>query len=141
LCASLCADRSVRATLEQPLTLSANPPAGFSFLVRNSGGQDDRFRAAFTLLEGAISGKAFPACSLAVTLRGELIAHKALGHFTYDLASPAVACDSIFDLASVSKAIATTTMAMILYERGLLDLDAPVTAIVPEFAGDDSRRG
>ena len=31
-------------------------------------------------------------------------------------------------------------MAMILYERGLIDLEASVTAIVPEFAGDDPRR-
>jgi CubicO group peptidase (beta-lactamase class C family) len=48
--------------------------------------------------------------------------------------------ETVFDLASVSKAIATTSMAMILYERGLLDLDAPVTGIIPEFASDDSRR-
>jgi serine-type D-Ala-D-Ala carboxypeptidase len=123
------------------LTATQNPPAGFSFLARNSAAQDDHFRAAFALLGNAIAARAFPACSVAVTLRGELIAHKALGHFTYDPASPAVAADSIFDLASVSKAVATTTMAMILYERGLLDLEAPVTAIVPEFAGDDPRRG
>jgi len=127
--------------LELTLTTAQNPPAGFSFLVRNFAAQDDHFRTAFTLLENAIAARAFPACSLAVTLRGELIAHKALGHFTYDLASPAVGPESIFDLASVSKAIATTTMAMILYERGLLDLEAPVTAIVPEFARGDSRRG
>jgi serine-type D-Ala-D-Ala carboxypeptidase len=123
------------------LTATQNPPAGFSFLVRNAAAQDDRFRAAFTLLENAIAGHAFPACSLAVTLRGELIARKALGRFTYDPASPVVATDTIFDLASVSKVIATTAMAMILYERGLLDLDATVTAIVPEFATDDPRRG
>lgn len=126
---------------EQPLTLSANPPAGFSFLVRNSAAQDARFRAAFTLLENAIAARTFPACSLAVTLRGELIAHKALGRFTYDPASPAVATDSIFDLASVTKVVATTAMAMILYERGVLDLETPVTAIVPEFSADDPRRG
>ena len=123
------------------MTATQNPPAGFSFLVRNAAAQDDHFRAAFELLENAIAARAFPGCSLAVTLRGELIAHKALGRFTYDPASPAVATASIFDLASVSKAIATTTMAMILYESGLLDLEAAVTAIVPEFAGDDSRRG
>jgi serine-type D-Ala-D-Ala carboxypeptidase len=123
------------------LTATQNPPAGFSFLVRNCAAQDATFRAAFALLENAIAARAFPACSLAATLRGELIAHKALGRFTYDPASPAVATGSIFDLASVSKAIATTTMAMILYQRGLLDLEAPVTAIVPEFAGDDPRRG
>jgi CubicO group peptidase (beta-lactamase class C family) len=45
-----------------------------------------------------------------------------------------VTTETIFDLASVSKVVATTSMAMILYERGLLDLEIPVTAIVPEFA-------
>jgi serine-type D-Ala-D-Ala carboxypeptidase len=121
------------------LTAIHNPPAGFSFLVRNSGAQEDIFRNAFDLLQNSINARAFPACSLAITLRGELIGHHTLGRFTYDPASPLVATNSIFDLASVTKAAATTTMAMILYERGLLDLEAPITAIVPEFTGDDSR--
>ena len=118
--------------------------SGFSFLVRNFVAQEDRFRRAFGILEKAIVARAFPACSLAVTFRGELVAHKALGRFTYDPASPEVSTTSIFDLASLTKVVATTTMSMILYERGLLDLEAPVTAIVPEFAsdhaGDDPRR-
>jgi len=122
------------------LTATQNSPAGFSFLVRNSSAQEDTFRNAFDLLQNAITSRAFPACSLAVTLLGELIAHHAVGRFTYDPASPLVATNSIFDLASVTKAVATTTMAMILYERGLLDLEAPITAIVPEFSSDDSRR-
>jgi CubicO group peptidase (beta-lactamase class C family) len=130
------------------LTATQNPPAGFSFLVRNVAAQDDRFQRAFGILEKAIAGRAFPACSLAVTLRGELVAYKALGRFTYDPASPEVNTASLFDLASLTKVVATTAMAMILYERGLLDLEAPVTAIVPEFAGrfddrfvdDDPRR-
>jgi serine-type D-Ala-D-Ala carboxypeptidase len=121
-----------------------NRESGFSFLVRNFVAQDDRFRSAFDLLEKAIATRAFPACSLAVTFGGELVAHKALGRFTYDPASPKVTTASIFDLASLTKVVATTAMAMILYERGLLDLEAPVTAIVPEFAGgsddDDSGR-
>jgi len=121
-----------------------NRESGFSFLVRNFGAQDDRFRSAFDLLEKAIASRAFPACSLTVTFGGELVAHKALGRFTYDAASPEVTTSSIFDLASLTKVVATTAMAMILYERGLLDLEAPVTAIVPEFAGqlteNDARR-
>ena len=120
--------------------MTQNPAAGFAFLVRNTSGQGDAFRSAFSILQNIIGAHAFPACALAVTLRGELIAHHALGHFTYDPASPLVTSASIFDLASVTKVVATATMAMILYERGLLDLEAPVTAIVPEFAGDDSRR-
>jgi CubicO group peptidase (beta-lactamase class C family) len=123
----------------------SNRESGFSFLVCNFVAQDDRFRNAFSILKNAIAVRAFPACSLAVTFRGELVAHKALGHFTYDPASPEVTDASLFDLASLTKAVATTAMAMILYERGLLDLETAVTAIIPEFAsglGDnDAGRG
>jgi CubicO group peptidase (beta-lactamase class C family) len=112
-----------------------NPESGFSFLARNFAAQDDRFQGAFRILENAISVRTFPACSLAITFRGELVANRALGHFTYDPASPGITTASLFDLASLTKVVATTTMAMILYERGLLDLEAPITAIVPEFAG------
>jgi CubicO group peptidase (beta-lactamase class C family) len=115
-----------------------NRESGFSFLVRNFVAQDDRFRSAFGILEKAIAARAFPACSLAAAIGGELVAHKTLGRFTYDPASPEVTTASIFDLASLTKVVATTAMAMILYERGLLDLEAAVTAIVPEFAGASS---
>lgn len=50
---------------------------------------------------------------------------------------------TLFDLASLTKVVATTPMAMLLYDRGLLDLDAPVAAVVPEFLTDvtkDPRR-
>ena len=117
-----------------------NRESGFSFLARNFAAQDDLFRSAFGILEKAIAARAFPACSLAVTSCGELIALKALGRFTYDPGSPQVTTASLFDLASLTKVIATTAVAMILYERGLLDLEAPVTAIVPEFADDDPHR-
>jgi serine-type D-Ala-D-Ala carboxypeptidase len=122
------------------LTATQNPSAGFSFLARNVVAQDDRFRDAFGILEKAIAARAFPACSLAVTFAGELVAHRAVGRFTYDPDAPEVTTASLFDLASLTKVVATTGMAMILYERGLLDLEAPVTAIVPEFTGTDLRR-
>jgi CubicO group peptidase (beta-lactamase class C family) len=123
-----------------PLASTSNSQPGFSFLVRNTTGQDDRFRSAFNILNEAIAMHAFPACSLAVTSRGELVACKALGRFTYETSSLPVSTASIFDLASVTKVAATTAMAMILYERGVLDLEAPVTAILPEFAAADGRR-
>jgi serine-type D-Ala-D-Ala carboxypeptidase len=46
---------------------------------------------------------------------------------------------TLFDLASLTKVVATTPMAMLLYELGLLDLDAPVSAIVPEFTSDKEK--
>jgi CubicO group peptidase (beta-lactamase class C family) len=48
---------------------------------------------------------------------------------------------TLFDLASLTKVVATTTMAAILYERGLLELDAPVVGAIPEFRSpSDPRR-
>jgi serine-type D-Ala-D-Ala carboxypeptidase len=124
----------------QPLPLTSNSESGFSFLARNDAAQGERFRNAFAILDRAIGNRAFPACSVAITLGGELVAQKALGRFTYETSSPAVSNSSIFDLASVTKVVATTSMAMILYERGVLDLEAPVVAIIPEFGPGDARR-
>jgi CubicO group peptidase (beta-lactamase class C family) len=102
--------------------------------------QDTVFAAAFDLLRNAISARAFPAASVAVTHRGKLVCLKAFGHFLYETDTPETTTASIFDLASLTKVVATTSMAMILYERGLLDLDTPVVSVVPEFKGDDPRR-
>ena len=102
--------------------------------------QDAIFAPAFELLRGAIADRVFPAASVAVTYRGNLVALKAFGQFTYETNSPTATVDTVFDLASLTKVVATTSMAMILYERGLLDLDLPVVAAVAEFAGEDPRR-
>jgi CubicO group peptidase (beta-lactamase class C family) len=118
--------------------------------------QDAIFSSAFSILQSEIAQHAFPAASVAVTHRGRLVALKALGDFAYDekneqgapfLESFArsgdlenrVTPDTLFDLASLTKVVATAPMAMVLYERGLLDLDAPVSAIVPEFTHDKEK--
>ena len=98
--------------------------------------QDKIFSSAFSILQDAIARRKIPSASVAVTHQGRLIALKALGHFTPQADSPVVTTSTLFDLASLTKVVATTPMAMILYERGLLDLDAPVAAIVPEFTAD-----
>ena len=102
--------------------------------------QDRIFSRAFKILAGAVEEKAFPGAATAVTHGGKLVALKALGRFTYDPTSPPVEADSIFDLASLTKVVATTSMAMILYQRGLLDLELPVVGFLPEFQSEDRRR-
>jgi len=102
--------------------------------------QDLVFASGFATLRRAIADRVFPGASVAITHAGKLVALKTLGHFTYDESSPQVTVDSVFDLASVTKVVATTSMAMILYERGLLDLDAPLVGVLPEFAGEDQLR-
>jgi CubicO group peptidase (beta-lactamase class C family) len=116
------------------LALAPNP------VIHACDTQDEVFAAAFSILENVICRGAFPGASVAITHKGKLVALKSFGRFTYEAESPVVRTDTLFDLASVTKVIATTTMAMILYERGVLDLEVPVVQIVPEFRGADSRR-
>lgn len=92
------------------------------------------------MLTQAISQRAFPSASVAITHNAELVCLRAFGHFTYDQESPEVTTASIFDVASLTKVLGTTAMAMILYERGKLDLDAPVVKFVPGFKTGDLRR-
>jgi serine-type D-Ala-D-Ala carboxypeptidase len=92
-------------------------------LKANYGNQDERFRSAFSILEDAIAQHAFPAASVSVVYRGDMVAFAGFGRFTFEPDSPTVPPFTIFDLASVSKVVATTTMAAILWERHQLDLD------------------
>jgi CubicO group peptidase (beta-lactamase class C family) len=110
-----------------------------SRLVHAFAQQNIVFAAAFDVLEQAIRERIFPAASVTITHCGQLVALKGFGHFTYEPDSHEIAADTVFDLASVSKVVATTAMAMLLYKRGLLDLDAWVVAVVPEFARNDAR--
>ena len=94
----------------------------------------------------AIRDHVFPAASIAVTKAGKVLARKGFGTFRYaheqcqdfDFPNTPVTPATLFDLASVTKAVATTTMAMLLYERGLLELDAPIIGTVPEFLIDST---
>ena len=94
-------------------------------LIESFEHQDDDFASAFTILQEAIARSAFPAASVAITEKDRLIALKAVGRFTYESDSLTVLPTTLFDLASVTKVVATTPVAMLLYQRGLLDLDAP----------------
>ncbi len=92
------------------------------------------------VLAQGIADHAFPGASAAVVAGGKLVALRGMGRFTYDAGSPEITAETIFDLASVSKVVGTTAMAMLLYERGHLDLDVPVAGIIPQFARGDVRR-
>ena len=91
-------------------------------------------------MERWIGEKAFPGAVLAVGQHGPLLALKAFGRVDSSPGSPAMLPDEMFDLASLTKVIATTTAAEILYDRQLLDLDAPVIHYIPEFAGTRGTR-
>jgi CubicO group peptidase (beta-lactamase class C family) len=91
------------------------------------------FAETDNLIEEAIIDSAFPGAVLLVSKDGETIHEKAYGRFTYEPTSPKVSINSIFDLASVSKVVGTTTAAMMLIDKGDLKLDDKVIEYLPEF--------
>ncbi len=103
-------------------------------LVDESSAQQRRFAQAFQLIRQGIDERVFPGAALAVVHRGRLLAWEGFGRFTYEADSPEVCRETIWDLASLTKPVATASMAMLCYERGLLELDAPVVQYLPEFA-------
>lgn len=83
----------------------------------------------------------YPGASVVIGRRGAAVLQKGYGHLGWTSDSPDVNADrTIYDLASLSKVIGTTTGAMILYDEGRLDLDAPVSRYIPEFSGGDKDR-
>jgi serine-type D-Ala-D-Ala carboxypeptidase len=92
-----------------------------------------QFERAIQVLERGIAEHAFPGAVFAITVRGEILATDSLGRLTYDQHSPEVRPETVFDLASLTKVLATTAMAMKLYEAQRLTLDQKIAEIVPEF--------
>ena len=97
---------------------------------------DSRFAAANRILEDAVTAGAFPGCAFGVLVDGTVVLQDARGRFTYEENSPGVTAATVFDLASVSKVVATTAVAMLMYQRGLLTLDTKVGELLPEFVAE-----
>jgi len=103
-----------------------------------------RFAQAYQVLTDAIAAHAFPGCAFGVLEGDEVVLEDALGHFTYEEGAPAVTAQTVFDVASLTKVVATTAAAMLLYQRGVLELDMPLGELLPGFvvgrkAGDLAR--
>ncbi|MFN2572247.1 MAG: serine hydrolase domain-containing protein [Gemmatimonadales bacterium] len=87
------------------------------------------------VLEGIRQG-VYPGAALVVGRHDTILFARGYGRFTWSPASAAVSTDStLWDLASLTKVVATTPALMLLVERGLVQLDAPVAVYVPEFNG------
>jgi CubicO group peptidase (beta-lactamase class C family) len=87
-----------------------------------------------TLMNQAVRDSVFPGASIAVLYRGKVVFHRAFGHLTYYPRSAPVDTTTIYDAASLTKAVVTTSIVMQLVERDSLDLRAPVARYLPGFA-------
>jgi beta-N-acetylhexosaminidase len=99
---------------------------------------DDQLQPAFDVLTGAVADGAFPGGVLAVGYQDKLAIHP-FGKLTYDAKAAAVTPDTMYDLASLTKPIATTSAIMLLVAQGRLKIDAPVSRYLPEWADGPNR--
>jgi serine-type D-Ala-D-Ala carboxypeptidase len=115
------------------------PPPQISVPVTASA-QRQQFAAAYSILEQAVFDHAFPGAAFGVLAGNQVLALDGVGGFTYEQPTPTITATTVFDLASVTKVIATTAMAMLLNQRGRLLLDQPLAQILPEFAQGETAR-
>src|SRR5438067_6770184 len=94
---------------------------------------------AMSILQQAIADHVFPGAAFAVTQGEEILTAGSAGRFTYEPDSPEILPGTVFDLASVTKVVATTAMAMTLYDQGKLDLNRKVMDVIPKFGSGDAR--
>lgn len=99
-----------------------------------------RLVAADEKVREQIDGGAFPGAALVVGVGAREVHRSAAGRVGWtDGAEPVDAARTVYDLASLTKAVATTTAVMLLVEDGRMRLDDPVSRYVPEFAGGEGK--
>jgi CubicO group peptidase (beta-lactamase class C family) len=86
----------------------------------------------------AIEKKVFPGCAAAVVVRGREPQIITEGHFTYDKNSPQIKSDSVFDTASVTKAIPVSCLALKLIESGMMKRNDLLVKYVPLYKSNYS---
>jgi CubicO group peptidase (beta-lactamase class C family) len=95
------------------------------------------FDAVRRLLTDAVHDRAFPAAVVEVGSATDVLWREAFGQLSWDDGAPSTREDTIFDLASLTKVIATTPLVMLQVERGRLSLTDIVAQRIPEWRGAD----
>ncbi|HET9264477.1 MAG TPA: serine hydrolase domain-containing protein [Vicinamibacterales bacterium] len=98
------------------------------------------FSSAVAIIRQAAADRAFPAAVVEVGRAHGVLWRQATGTLTYDPDAPPAREDTIFDLASLTKVMAATTLVMRAVDQGRLALDAPIATHFPDWRGADRKR-
>lgn len=97
--------------------------------------------AAEAVVREELERRAFPGAALAIGIGSRIERLTAMGYIGWRNSATAVSVDTtLYDLASVTKAVATTTAVMLLVEEGKIALDDPVQRHLPAFEGELKER-
>lgn len=101
-------------------------------------GMDSRTLARIdSIAEEGIAAQAYPGCHVLILKEGYPVYNKCFGRYTYDAGSPEIKENSLYDLASLSKATGTLLAVMKLYDEGKFGLTDPISKFLPWLKDTD----
>jgi CubicO group peptidase (beta-lactamase class C family) len=119
------------------IAVASPPPPGLKMVRPEDAGMDGRrLRAIDEAVDAALAAHQMPGCVVLLGRHGKIVFEKAYGNRQVVPDRVPMTPDTVFDLASLTKPVATATSVMVLIERGALRLDDPVARHIPEFAAE-----
>jgi CubicO group peptidase (beta-lactamase class C family) len=126
--------RSAPAAAPAPLPAAGSPVPASPVAV----GMDASLPARIdSIVLAAIADGAAPGAAVAIGRWGRIVHMRGYGRTDWADTAPAVDASTVYDMASLTKVVATTTAAMLLEDEGRLDIERPVADYLPEFVGTD----
>lgn len=130
------------ATIQKTSTASSSSGKGTfdqTFIINKNTQSEyikypEKIKELDAYLNNCIAQGAFPGCQVFATKNGEIIYQKSWGKFTPN-GKKNVTDSSLYDIASITKIVATTLAVMKLYEEGAINLNAPLKTYLPFTAG------
>lgn len=107
-------------------------------LPESVGMRSGQLRHIETVIQKAIRDRAFPGCQVLVARKGKVVFDKSFGTLAYN-SFERVTDETLYDLASLTKVLATLQGVMLLNERGAIDLNQKVAYYLPEFQNSSKR--
>ncbi|HSS21455.1 MAG TPA: exo-beta-N-acetylmuramidase NamZ domain-containing protein [Pyrinomonadaceae bacterium] len=121
------ASQTLRPARGRPLPTAAPAKVGIAA---------DRLKEIDVEVDREIEQKHLPGAVVLVARNGQVVLRKAYGARAVEPTREAMTADTIFDLASLTKIVATATSIMILVERGKVRLSDPLSTYIPEIKGE-----
>ena len=103
------------------------------FVVSSAQSVDSRLAVLDAIVNDAIAQQQIPGAVLVVGHDGQVVYRKAYGNRALEPRREAMTLDTVFDCASLTKVVATTTAIMQLWEQGKFRMSDPVEKYLPEF--------
>jgi serine-type D-Ala-D-Ala carboxypeptidase len=101
-----------------------------------AGMSSGRLQELDRVLDAGVRAGAFPGAALVVVRRGVIVWESGVGRLGWSADEPRVSASrTMYDLASITKVMATAAAVLVLHQDGMIDLDAPVSRYLPEFTG------